>query len=468
VTDVTGALRLDECLSVRGGHLFVEACDAVELARTFGTPVFVVSENQLRRNARRIKEAFGSRWPEGPVNVLPSIKANFSLALRRILTQEGLGCDTFGPGELEAALRCGVRPGMISVNGSAKDAALIERAVASGARITLDSAREIEMVREIAGRLGARAVVRFRLRPDYRDLGQPSEFVEEDVPIRLFAQTYKPGIPTDDLLRAGREALAARELDVSGVMAHLGRHHHETGMWRGMVTGLVDTIATLSRAWGGWTPREVDVGGGFASPRDPTGRALRRGAGRPERGPSVEEYAEAVTSSLRSEFSRHALDANGVTLEIEPGRAMYADAGVHLSTVVNVKHEPGREPPGWVETDTSEAFLPDVLIEHARFVTLAANKADRPHRELVDVVGKSCGFDVLGTQVPLPELEAGDVLAFLDTGAYQEAAAFNFNAMPRPAVVLVCDDAAEVVKRAETVDDVFGRDLVPERLVGGP
>lgn len=464
MSDPVSEMALDECLSVRGGRLFVEGCDSVELARTFGTPLFVVSENQLRRNARRFVSAFGSRWPEGRVNVLPSIKANFSLALRRILTQEGVGCDTFGSAELEAALRCGVRPELISVNGSAKDAALIERAVGAGARITLDSVREIALVRDTARRLGRRATVRFRMRPDYAELERPSEFVEEDVSIRSFAQTYKPGIPTEDLLRVGAEALAAEELDVSGVMAHLGRHHHETGMWRGMVRGFVDTLAALSGAWDGWMPREIDLGGGFATPRDPTGRALARAAGRPARSPSVEEYADVVTSTLREELARRGLDAAGLTLELEPGRAMYADAGIHLATVVNVKRETGRVPPEWVETDTSEAFLPDLLIEHDRFVTLVANKAALPVADPVDLVGKSCGFDLLGTEVPLPRVEPRDVLAFLDTGAYQEAAAFNFNAMPRPATVLVCEDTADVIKRAETVEDVFRRDAVPGRL----
>lgn len=458
------ASPLDDCLSVRGTRLFVEGCDAVELASRFGTPLYVMSEDQLRRNARRFQEAFGSRWPEGPVNVLPSIKANFSLALRRILTQEGLGCDTFGPGELEAALRCGVEPSLISVNGSAKSPELLERAIAAGARVTLDSVREIELVREIARRVGARATVRFRLRPDYAELTQPSEFVEEDVPIRAFAQAYKPGIPTADLLETGPAALAAPELDVSGVHVHLGRHHHATEVWRGMVRGFASCLAELSSAWGGWTPREIDLGGGFASPRDPTGRALQRGAARPDLAPSVKDYAETLTSTLREELGRHGLDTNGITLEVEPGRAMYADAGVHLATVVNVKRETGRHPERWVELDTTEAFLADVNIEHDRFVTLVANRAGGAAAEPVDVVGMSCGFDVLGTSVALPEVEPGDVLAFLDTGAYQDATSSNFNALPRPATVLVCNGGAEVVKRAETVDDVFRRDVVPARL----
>ena len=134
------ATRLDDCLSIRDGRLWMEECDTVELARRFGTPVYAVSEDQLRRNARRIGAAFAANWPEGEVALLPSLKANLSLALRRILNSEGLGCDTFGPGELHAALASGIDPALISVNGSVKDAALVTRAVEAGARVTLDSA----------------------------------------------------------------------------------------------------------------------------------------------------------------------------------------------------------------------------------------------------------------------------------------------------------------------------------------
>jgi len=172
------ATRIDDCLSVREGRLWMEECDTVELARRFGTPVYVISEDQLRRNARRIAAAFAQSWPEGEVALLPSLKANLSLALRRILTLEGMGCDTFGPGELDAALRTGVEPSAISVNGTAKTPAHLERAVAAGAKVTLDSVREIELVREVATSRGVRATVRFRLRPDYVKLECAPEFVE--------------------------------------------------------------------------------------------------------------------------------------------------------------------------------------------------------------------------------------------------------------------------------------------------
>src|SRR5467141_62957 len=136
--------RLDECLSIRAGRLFVEECDADGLARRFGTPVHVISEDQLRRNARRYRSEFEQRWTDGPVLVLASIKANFALATRWILSQEGLGCDSFGAGELYAALEGGVPPDRISVNGAVKDQQLVDAAVNAGARITLDSGAELD------------------------------------------------------------------------------------------------------------------------------------------------------------------------------------------------------------------------------------------------------------------------------------------------------------------------------------
>jgi diaminopimelate decarboxylase len=143
---------------------------------------------------------------------------------------------------------------------------------------------------------------------------------------------------------------------------------------------------------------------------------------------------------------------------------MYADAGIHLASVRNIKQEAGRVPPRWAELDTTEMFLPDLLIEHNTWITLVANKMAIAPGEPVDLAGISCGFDVLGTSLSLPDVEVGDVIAFLDTGAYQDASSANFNALPRPATVLVFGDTAEIIKRAETVDDVFARDVIPARL----
>ena len=458
--------RIDDCLSVRRGRLFIEAAEASALARQFGTPLYVVSEDQLRRNARRFRRAFEAGWSEAPVNILASAKANFTLSLLRILAQEGTGCDTFGSGEFFAALRAGFPPALISVNGATKDRPILVSAIEAGARITLDSATEVRLAREVARSLGVRARVRFRIRPRYEALDQPSDFYENDVPISLAANRYKPGIPTEDLFKVGPEALDAPELEVTGVMAHLGRHGADLELWRGMVRSFVALVAELSEKCGGWEPAEIDLGGGFATARDPTGRTTRRGQARPSRqlAPSIEDYAATLTSALKDELVRKGLQPKGKTLEVEPGRSLFADAGIHLAKVRGIKEQTGFAPRTWIETDTTEMFLLDTIVEHNRWTTIVAEKADMPGTRKVDVVGISCGFDLIADQASLPQVDVGDTVAFLDTGAYQDACSNNFNALPRPAVVLVHGSEAEVVKRAETIEDVFRRDTVPSRL----
>ncbi|MDP9235293.1 MAG: alanine racemase [Actinomycetota bacterium] len=465
-TTPVSLLATDACLSIREGHLFMEDCDTVDVAARFGSPLNVVSEAQLRTNARRYQAAYDARWPDGPVNILPSIKANYSVALRRILSQEGMGCDTFGASELHAAIIGGVKPELISVNGSIKDPELIELAVRAGARITLDSARELDLVTDVVQRTGTEARIRFRVRPAYSELQQATEFAEEDVPIFLAANAYKPGIPTEDLLALGPRAFAADGVEVTGVMVHLGRHHRDLAVWRAMIASYADVLEILVHAWNGWEPQEIDVGGGFPTRRDPFGRGMSRNHDRPadDYAPSIEEYAECITSALRSELGDRGIDPAGKTLEVEPGRSMYSDAGIHLATVRNIKRQSHPVAQRWIEVDTSEAFLPDVIVEHTRFSHVVANKANAAATEAADIVGKSCGFDLLSESAGVPEVDVGDVIAFLDTGAYQDAVSNNFNAMPRPATVLVNGSHAEIIKRAETVADVFSRDEVPQRL----
>jgi diaminopimelate decarboxylase len=452
---------IDDCLSIRDGVLLMEGCDTTKLAARFGTPLYVMSEDQLRRNVRTFQAEFQRGWPNGRVVIMPSIKANYVLALRRVLTEEGAGCDTFGPGELHAALTTGVPPELISFNGSSKTEDLIVKAVEAGARITLDAVREVDLVIAAAGRAGRPAFVRLRVRPDF-DFDAASDFYSDGVSLRAATQRYKPGIPTESLVEAARRLLAARGVELTGVMMHAGRHTTDLDVWRRMMERFVGVVGGLRDATGGWEPSEIDVGGGFAVPRDPFGRSDPHRRNAPA-APSIAQYAVAITSTLRAELSRHGLPAT-MRLEVEPGRSLYGNAGIHLAAVTNVKRQSAPIAQTWVETDTSEAFLPDVNLEHNRWTVLVAGRADATPVAPADVVGITCGFDVVVPDANLPDIRAGEVLAFLDTGAYQDANATNFNALPRPATVLVTGDQAELVKRAETIDDVFARDLIPKRL----
>ena len=121
--------RIDDCLSVRKGRLFIEDCDTVELARRHGTPLFVMSESRLRSNAQRFRAAFSGAWPNGPVDILPAFKANWTLGTRQVLSDEGCGADVYSAGELHGVLSAGTAPERISVNGGGKSEALIRRCI---------------------------------------------------------------------------------------------------------------------------------------------------------------------------------------------------------------------------------------------------------------------------------------------------------------------------------------------------
>ena len=152
-------------------------------------------------------------------------------------------------------------------------------------------------------------------------------------------------------------------------------------------------------------------------------------------------------------------------IEVEPGRGLHNETGIHLATVHVVKHETEHIDRVWAETDTSEVFLSiGGLNVTPPFDYLFANKADAEMSEVADIAGLTCNYECLVEQAPVPPLEPGDVLTFLNTGAYIEPYTCNFNALPRPGMVLVDGDRAEWVKRPETLGEVFARDIVPDHL----
>jgi diaminopimelate decarboxylase len=454
----------DEVLGVRDGQLVIENEPVVGLAERFGTPLYVVSERQLRLNARRWRAAVVDGWPYGPSLVMPSLKANTSPALRVILNDEQLGCDVFGPNELEIALRFGVPTQKISLNGATKPEIALERAIKEGVRITLDSLDELERVISLARSIGRVATVRFRVRPALSGYDGRSELDLAGRPACVSVQEYRAGIPREELEECVYVAVRASEVDPSGFAAHATRQTADLAFWYAYAHEVGNTVATLARPHPEWVLREVDLGGGFAVPRDPCGRLLehRRGA---TLAPTPEEYVHVLVEGLTDGLAEGGLEPDGIGLEVEPGRGIYGNAGIHLARVLHIKRERAPVPRTWIETDTSEVFLPDTFIEHNQWTALLADDPGRSERVVAAMTGVSCGFDVLLPPMLLPVVRPGEVMAFLDTGAYQDAAASSFNAMGRPATVLVGEGEPTIIKRRETLDEVVSRDVMPVGLL---
>lgn len=458
----------DDVLSVRDGQLYMEDVGLSELALAHGTPLYVISDRQLRTNARRWMAAATAAWPHGPALVMPSLKANTSPVLRAILNAEGAGCDVFGSGELEIALRCGVPAERISLNGATKSDQLLHRAISAGIRVTLDSADELERARRIARLAGRRAQVRFRIRPWLPGTTALSDFDPAGNAAYLAVQEYRAGMPGQEVVACLREAAADEHVELTGIHAHASRQTTDLAFWTAHAHDVGRTCAELARLSPGWRPREIDLGGGFAVPRDPTGR--RELADGPT-APRPADYMTALADGLAGGLTAGGLSPGGIALQVEPGRAVYGNAGVHLTTVLHVKHQDQPLPRTWIETDTSEAFLGDTLIERNLWTMVLAGEPDREQCMPAAVTGISCGFDLLVPAMVRPVAAPGEVLAVLDTGAYQDATANNFNALARPGTVLVAGGTARLIKRRETLDDILLRDVFepsPGRPAAGP
>ncbi|MFQ5479592.1 MAG: diaminopimelate decarboxylase family protein, partial [Candidatus Binatia bacterium] len=450
--------RIDDCLSVRDDHLFVEELDSVGLVAEFGSPLFVVSEDQLRRTAQRFQKAFQAGWTDGEVKVMPAAKANWIVAVQRILADEGCGADVYSSGELTATLDAGFDPQFISVNGVPKDPEHVRRTVEVGARLTIDSTEEVDWLERAVKELGKTAKVRLRLRPVVSEFTEYSEFVSEGfLPTDIVAQVYKGGLSYDEIVPVARRIVAMEGVELVGFHEHHGRHHASTRYWQAQMKAYAAEIARVCRLLGGYRPNEIDIGGGFATRRDPFNAAtdyatpLQLGAfyalskflkpfgterrykvlsrlierivvGEPKklRAPSIEDYARTCTSTLRSELRANGIDPKGIMLQLEPGRSMHADAGIHLSTVQALKQSPGPVPWNIVTIDTTEFWFTGGRIEHHLHDYRVANKASAARTIKTDVVGRSCYGDRLLPAVMLPEVERGDIIAFLDTGGYQE------------------------------------------------
>jgi diaminopimelate decarboxylase len=452
-------------IAVREGRLWIEELSATELADRFGTPLYVVSEAKLRANARLWISELARVWPEGPTAVMPSLKANTSMALRLILNDEALGCDVFGRNELELALKAAVRVEKISLSGATKSDGLLALALDRGVKLTVDSLDELERLERIAAKAGKPAAIRLRLRPWLAASPALSDYSTKSYPAHLAVQDYRAGMPTAEACEGAALAHSSTHLDLAGVAAHVTRQTTDESFWAAFGAEMAALIGTIREQIPGWRPREINLGGGYAVPRDPAARALdvRRNA---PLAPEPADYLSAVVEPLRAGLREQRVATQDIRLEIEPGRAIYGDAGVHLTTVRHVKTQREPVPRVWIETDTSEAFLADTVIERNDWTIVPAQAHTGDETIDAAVTGISCGWDQLSRPGSRPNVGKGDVMAFLDTGAYQDATSSNFNAMGRPATVLVNGKDADVIKTAETLDDLLAREQVPPRLRG--
>jgi diaminopimelate decarboxylase len=429
------------------GRLEVGGCDTIELSREFGTPAYVVVEDDLRARARAYVEAGraacaeagaaagGVAGHEAELHVLFASKAFPCTAVLRTLAREGLWCDVASGGEMHLALRAGFAPERLVLHGNAKSEAELRMALRHRVGlIVIDNLDEIDCLERLLGDLDP-------THPELADLPPQPVLVRATPNVR--GDTHekistgqadsKFGFAMDQVADAVERIRDIAGLALEGVHAHIGSQLFELEPFRREVAQLADL-------------RELAQGSGF--PTWDLGGGLGVAYTADQRPPAIEEYVGALVQAAHERLG------GCKRLLIEPGRALTANAGVTLYTVQSVK----RNVSTWVAVDGG---MSDNLRPMLYGAVYEAHIADRFGGSTPCVLaGKHCeSGDVIVREALLDDPRPGDVIVTPATGAYGYAMANNYNGVPRPPVVFCKDGDARVVVRRESYDDLIGRDV---------
>lgn len=414
-------------------ELRIGGCSAVELARRFGTPLYVYDELTIRTRCREYRAAIEAVYPDALV--LYASKAFSNLAILQLVRQEGLGLDVVSGGELFMALQAGVPPEVIYFHGNNKTPDELRMALEAGVgRVVVDSFFELELLDRLATEYGQRQPILLRLSPgveahthDFRKTG-------------ILDSKFGFPISTGQAEQAVARALESRALELLGYHCHIGSQIFELEPYV-ETADIAFRFASEMRQKHGVELREYSPGGGwgvaYTAEDDPW---------------PISEIVSKVGHALQQASARYGLGSSRMV--IEPGRSIVAQAGVALYTVGAIKRIPGVRT--YVSVDGGMADNIRPAIYGARYEAIVANKADAPRTERVTIAGKYCeSGDILIKDIDLPPLEAGDILCLPTSGAYNLAMASNYNQSLKPAVVLVRDGEARLIRRRQTFEDLL-------------
>ena len=398
--------------AVDGGRLQIGGCDALELAREFGTPAYVVAEDDLRARARAfagaLREHHGGRG-----EVVYASKACPCTAVLRVFAEEGLGCDVASGGELHLALRAGFAPERLYLHGNAKSEAELAMALDAGVgTVVLDNDDDAERLLALGG--GPRLLLRV-------------------VP-GVDADTHEAILTGQAGSKFGMAPAAARALaervGAAGLHMHIGSQLHSLDPFRRAIAALAE-VGEFG---------VYDLGGGLGVPYVPEDEVIAP--------------ADWVAGVVGAAHERLGADRE---LVLEPGRALVANAGVTLYRVESVKEGVAGEHIVAVDGGMSDNLRP--MLYGASYAAAVADRMGDGGRACT-VVGKHCeSGDVLVRDALLPDPRPGDVLVTPVTGAYGHAMANNYNGIPRPPVIFCSGGDARAVVRRETYEDLHARDL---------
>ncbi|MBQ7724067.1 MAG: diaminopimelate decarboxylase [Lachnospiraceae bacterium] len=424
---------------IRNNRLYFDGCDTVELAKEYGTPIYVFSENDILNRLRELKTDFIEKY--GNCRVAYASKAFCTVGMLKILEKEGMSADVVSGGEIAVAKAADFPAERVEFNGNNKLPKEIDMAVSYGVgRIILDGLNELPLIEEVCKKYDKKVNVIVRITPgvaasthDYIITGKKDS---------------KFGIPLDDdvFYPVIKSLIDSPYVNFYGLHMHIGSQLFTVQEYLDSVEVMLECASEIKKRFS-FDVKELNLGGGFGATYTDE-----------ERKP-FSFFLDPIMEKIIS-WSKD-INIERPAVVIEPGRSIIAEAGITLYTVGQIKEVRGIRK--YLSIDGGMGDNIRVALYDAEYSGVIANKAEEPVKEKVTVCGKCCeSGDIIIKDLLVPEgVEMGDILAVYTTGAYGYSMASTYNNNPVPGAVLVKDGKSEWLVKPQTYEQIIENQVVP-------
>ena len=420
------------------GHLTIGGVDTVELACKYGTPLYVMDEQMVRKTLRRFHDSM-NKYYNGKGEVHYASKAFSCMEMCRIVASEGDGLDAVSIGELYTAYKAGFPMEKVGFHGNNKTNEELRFALETGVgHIIVDNISELHRLENIAAEMNVQPNIMFRIKPGID--AHTHDFVKTG----QIDSKFGFALETGEAFEAVKEAINCKNVKLYGLHCHIGSQIFDIDPFEEAARVMLAFIAKIRNELG-YEIEGLNLGGGFGI------KYLEENDPAP-----FEVYLERVSGVVRAECER--LGVKLPTMFIEPGRSIAAPAGITLYTVGARKEIPDIRT--YVSVDGGMADSPRYILYKSEYEAIVANKANEERSEKVTIAGKCCeSGDLIGENMKLQHAESGDIIAVCATGAYNYSMSSNYNRLQKPAVVFVNNGESRVAVKRETLDDIIRNDI---------
>lgn len=420
------------------GHLTVGGCDTLDLVQEFGTPLYVLDENKIRKTCQLYQDSI-QQYYNGKGRALYASKTFSCKEICRIVQQEGMGLDVVSGGELYTALQTGFPPELIHFHGNNKTVHELEFALDSNVgHFVVDNLTELHTLNMLAHQYGKTADISLRIKPGV------DAHTYEAVMTGQIDSKFGFALETGEALEAVRVAVSLKNVRLKGLHNHIGSQIFDISPFQEAARVMIAFIAQIKQETG-TIMEELNLGGGFGI------KYLSK-----DRPVPYDAYMKEISQTIFDTCQKFGVDIPYIYME--PGRSIVGEAGLTLYQIGSIKQIPNVRT--YVSVDGGMTDNPRYALYQSEYTVLAAAKPDAEPTQTVTIAGRCCeSGDLIQEHIQMPDLQPGDILAVLCTGAYNYSMASNYNRVPRPAVVIVKDGVPRLAIRRESYEDLVRNDL---------